>query len=290
MLEQLLQEWKELPGPSEGPELCFLFVCVDSLKWDCQVRGKQNIPHHYGTVHLRVISAFHSSSWIFSFTPLGSGDVILCADHPILGQAVIVLHLDYPNCYESQDAFSPGHVKCTSLPHRSDVVWILGTLEFFPYFYKHWNSCPILLNIRIPALSFRTLENSGLILSNVGIPAHPFEHWKSGPILSNIGILALFYKHWNFGPILSNIGIPPLSSFKHWCYGPFLSNIGISALSFQILEFWPYFCKHCYSGTALSLIGIAALSFLTFEFRPHPLKHWYTDPILSNIEVLALSF
>ena len=35
------------------------------------------------------------------FTPLGSGDAILCADHPILGQAVIVFHLDYPNCYES---------------------------------------------------------------------------------------------------------------------------------------------------------------------------------------------
>ena len=57
----------------------------------------------------------------FSFTLMGSGDAILCADHPILGQAVIVLHLDYPNCYESQDAFSSGHVECTSLPHRSDV-------------------------------------------------------------------------------------------------------------------------------------------------------------------------
>ena len=234
MLGQLLQEWKELPGPSAGPKLCFLFVCVGSFKWDCQVHGKQNIPYDYGTAYLGVVSAFHSSSWIFSFTPLGSGDVILCTDHPILGQAVIVLHLDYPNCYESQDAFSSGHVECTSLPHRSDVVGILGTLEFLPYFYKHCNSRPILLNIRIPALSFRTLKNSGLILSNVGIPAHPFKHWNSGPsfllletqpypfqhwnsspILSNTGILALFYKHWSSGPIFSNIGIPPLSSFKH---------------------------------------------------------------------------
>ena len=52
---------------------------------------------------------------------MGSGDAILCADHPILGQVVIVLHLDYPNCYESQDAFSSGHVERSSLPHRSDV-------------------------------------------------------------------------------------------------------------------------------------------------------------------------
>ena len=44
--------------------------------------------------------SFHSHQEL-SFTPLGSGDAILCVDHPILGQAVIVLHLDYPNCYES---------------------------------------------------------------------------------------------------------------------------------------------------------------------------------------------
>ena len=58
---------------------------------------------------------------------MGSGDAILCADHPILGQAVIVLHLDYPNCYESQDAFSSGHVERTSLPHRWDVF--LGVMD-----------------------------------------------------------------------------------------------------------------------------------------------------------------
>ena len=68
---------------------------------------------------------------------MGSRDAVLCNDHPILGRAVIVLHLDYPNCYESQDAFSSGHVECTSLPHRSDVVKILGTLEFPPYPFKH---------------------------------------------------------------------------------------------------------------------------------------------------------
>ena len=42
----------------------------------------------------------------------------------------------YPNCFESQDAFSSGHVECTSLPHRSDVfLAVIGqqplTLQFF---------------------------------------------------------------------------------------------------------------------------------------------------------------
>ena len=52
---------------------------------------------------------------------MGSRDAVLCTDHPILGQAVIVLHHDYPNCYESQDALSAGHVEWTSLPHCLDV-------------------------------------------------------------------------------------------------------------------------------------------------------------------------
>ena len=136
---------------------------------------------------------------------MGSGDVILCADHPILGQVVIVLHLDYPNCYESQDAFSSGHVECTSLPHRTDVF------AFWPCFYKHWNSGPVHSNFAVLAPSFQTLEfslyfyihwNSSPILSNIGIPAlsfqtlvfqpYPFKHWYSGPVLSNTGILTLF--------------------------------------------------------------------------------------------------
>ena len=38
----------------------------------------------------------------------------------------ITLHLDYPNCFESQDAFNPGHVEHTSLRHRSDVfLWVM---------------------------------------------------------------------------------------------------------------------------------------------------------------------
>ena len=76
---------------------------------------------------------------------MGSGDAILCADHPILGQVVIVLHLDYPNCYESYDAFSSGHVERTSLPHRFYVF--LGVMDQQPppckssrYVQETWNS------------------------------------------------------------------------------------------------------------------------------------------------------
>ena len=76
---------------------------------------------------------------------MGSRDAILCADHPILGQAVIVLHLDYPNCYESPDAFSSGHVERASLPHRSGVFH--GVMDQQPppcksshYVQETWNS------------------------------------------------------------------------------------------------------------------------------------------------------
>ena len=108
---------------------------------------------------------------------MGSGHVILCADHPILGQAVIVLHLDYPNCYESQDAFSSGHVECTSLPHHSDVF------EFSPHFYKHWNFGPTHSHISILAPSFQTLE----------FLPYFYKYWNSSPILLNIGILILSF-------------------------------------------------------------------------------------------------
>ena len=164
---------------------------------------------------------------------MGSGDAILCTDHPILGQAVIVLHLDYPNCYESQDAFSSGHVECTSLPHRSDVV----------KFLEHWNSCPILLNIRIPTLSFRTLQK---------LRPYPFKHWNSDPILSKIGIPTLSFQ---------------TLVFHH--YPP--SNVGFPALYFQTLEFQPFPFKHWYSTTIL---------FQTLVLWPYPFKHWNSGPIL----------
>ena len=116
--------------------LTFPSVLRFPLLLNSRVEGYQSASST-SAAHLGMVSAFHSSSCIssftpriFSFTPMGSGDTILCADHPILGQAVIVLHLDYPNCYESQDAFSSGHVERTSLPHRSDVS--LGVMGRHP--------------------------------------------------------------------------------------------------------------------------------------------------------------
>ena len=173
---------------------------------------------------------------------MGSGDVILCTDHPILGQAVIVLHLDYPNCYESQDAFSSGHVECTSLPHRSDVF------ECSPHFYEHWNFGPIHSHISILAPSFQTLE------------FRPY-----------------FYKHWNSTPSFQRLEFCPYS-FKHWNFVPVISKIWIPALSFQTLELWPYFYKHWNSYLILTNL-IPALSFQTLEFLPCFYKHWNSSPI-----------
>ena len=209
-----------------------------------------------------VVSAFHSSSWIFSFAPMGSGDVILCADHPILGQVVIVLHLDYPNCYESQDAFSSGHVECTSLPHRTDVF------AFWPCLYKHWNSGPVHSNFAVLAPSFQTLEFS----------LYFYIHWNSSPILSNIGIPALSFQTLEFSPYF----------YKHWNSGPLHSNIGIPAPSFETLEFSPYFYKDWNSSPIYSNIGIPAPSSQTLKFSPCFCRRFNFVPILSNIGILSL--
>ena len=185
---------------------------------------------------------------------MGSGDVILCADHPILGQVVIVLHLEYPNCYESQDAFSSGHVECTSLPHRTDVF------AFWPCFYKHWNSGPVHSNFAVLAASFQTLEFS-----------------------------LYFYIHWNSSPILSNIGIPALS-FETLEFSPYFINIGILALSIQTLVFQPHPLKHWNSRPIFINTGIPALFIQTLEFCPNFYRHINCVPILSSTGILALSF
>ena len=58
------------------------------------------------------------------------------------------------------------------------------TMEFWPYFYKHWNYGLISPNILILALFLETLE----------FWPHPSKQCNSGPIfLKNIGILVLFW-------------------------------------------------------------------------------------------------
>ena len=123
MLGLLLQESRNCLALSRPKSLFPLCLCT---QFQVGLPGSREAKHtlSFWCYPVRVDSVFHSSSWIFSWTPVGSRDAVLCTDHPILGQAVIVLHLDYPNCYESQDAFSSGHVECTSLPHRLDVfLW-----------------------------------------------------------------------------------------------------------------------------------------------------------------------
>ena len=122
-LGPLLQESRELPSPQQAKNsISPLFVCTIS-SGIARFKGSKAYVSFW-CYPVRVDSVFHSSSWIFSWTPMGSRDAVPCTDHPILGQAVIVLHLNYPNCYESQDAFSSGHVECTSLPDRLDVfLW-----------------------------------------------------------------------------------------------------------------------------------------------------------------------
>ena len=69
----------------------------------------------------------------------------------------------------------------------------LQTMEFWPYFYTHWNYGLISPNILILALFLETLE----------FWPHPSKHSNSGPIF--------FLKHWNSGPILIHVGFLILS-------------------------------------------------------------------------------
>ena len=154
------------------------------------------------------------------------------------------------------------------------LISLFQTLEFLPYFYKHWNSYLIL---RLETSEFwrylYTHWNSYFILSNVGILAlflqtmeissYPSKNWSSGPILMRIGFLICpfetlgfwlyFYKHWNYDLIL-----------MYWSSG----SIGRLTSSFQRLEF--------------SMIVIPALFFQTLEF----LSHYST----ASVEILAPSF
>ena len=108
-------------------------------------------------------------------------------------------------------------------------IWIpilsFQTFEFWPYFYKKWNS--------------------DCILSLVFWP-YPLKHLNTGPISINICFLTYPSKHWNTGSVSI--------------------YIGIMTLSFQILEFWPYFYTQWNSDLILSKIGILALSLKALEF------------------------
>ena len=112
---------------------------------------------------------------------------------------------------------------------------------------------------------------------------HPSEHWNSGLIVINIGILifSFYFNRWNFSPILT--------------------HIRILILSFETLDFWPYFCTHwhcfwphpskyCNSGLIFIPIEIVILSFGTLEIWPYFVTHWNFDLIVPNIGILAIFY
>ena len=75
-----------------------------------------------------------------------------------------------------------------------------------------------------------------------------------------------FYTYWS-----SDLILP-----KTWIL--ISIGIGIVILSFQILEFWLYPCKHWNFSPFLCIL----------EFWPYFYHHWNSDFILPNIRILAL--
>ena len=139
------------------------------------------------------------------------------------------------------------------------LMLLFQTMEFWPQFYKDWNTCNdlILPNIRILALFLYTLE----FWPNI-------EFWHSSYKHLGILILSFYCNHWNCGPILPHILILALSLYtmeflsypsKHWNSGPSFIHNKFLILSFKTLRFWPYFSKHWYYDLILANIGFLAL-------------------------------
>ena len=189
-------------------------------------------------------------------------------------------------------------------------------MEFWRFFYKHWNydliqtlellSCPSTANIEIVALSFQALEfwayfykhwNSRLIVPNTGILPYFYTHWHSYVVHLNVGILAVrlysliffivSFKTLDYPLISVNIGILILS-FQTCNSGPISISIGVMILFNQTWQFWPSFCTHWNFALIFRNIGVLALLLETLEFL--------SCPSTANIEIfihigfLILSF
>ena len=188
-------------------------------------------------------------------------------------------------------------------------------MEFWRFFYKHWNydliqtlellSCRSTANIEIVALSFQALEfwayfykhwNSHLIVPDTGILPYFYTHWHSYLIHLNVGILAVRIYADFFYRILQNLGFSPYFC-KHWdsyiilqtCNSdPISISIGVMILFNQTLQFWPLFCTPWNFALIFRNIGVLALLLETLEFL--------SCPSTANIEIfihagfLILSF
>ena len=103
--------------------------------------------------------------------------------------------------------------------------------------------------------------------------SYPSKHWNSYIVQGS--------KHFNLGPIFYTLKFWSHRS-KHWNSGPIFMHIGILILSFQTLEFWPFFYKHCISYLIHPL--------QTLKFVPYPSNHFNFGPLFIHIRFLMLCF
>lgn len=125
------------------------------------------------------------------------------------------------------------------IPMIGILMLSFQSLEFWGYRFEQWNRGSIVINIVLLTLSFLALEfwpflykhcKAFLIVPNIGILNHFYEHCNSHLSLSPFGILALLlwtltfwfypYRHWNSGLF-----------DRHWNSDLIIPNIGILILS-----------------------------------------------------------
>ena len=121
-------------------------------------------------------------------------------------------------------------------------------LQFWPHFYKHWNSSPypfkhckfsaILTNIEIVYLSFQTLE----------FLPYTSKHWNLTIFFETLEFWLYFYKHWTSRHCPS----------KHCNSVPFFINIGFLALVRRNIKFSPFTSKYSSSNLFHPYINILA--------------------------------
>ena len=152
------------------------------------------------------------------------------------------------------------------LSYSSNIGILISSfqmMEFWPFFYKHWNYDLIDSNVEFLILWLYTLK----------FLPHRSKHWNSGPILTNAAIHILFFhcKHWNSCPIRPYIWIPALSLYTLELWPP---------ASFLILGFWPSSNWNSYF----------ILSLQTFELWSYSSKHWNSGPIFIQIDWFICSY
>lgn len=139
-------------------------------------------------------------------------------------------------------------------PNAGILALFVETLEFWSYFSKRWNSCPIVGSIKILISSFQALEfwsyysthcNCGFFI-NTGVLISFFQTLEFWRYFFIHWLLSYPSKHGNCGHIYKgwNSDLYPL---KHLNSDAIFVITGIFALSFQTLVFQRYFPWYVYS-------------------------------------------